>query len=257
MRMYNRSMLVAGGLALLAATALVQAQGDTSHYRVLGADNGKIAIVDSKGQVEWEIPNGTGANHDIQLLPNGNILLSHRLDDDQGDHARQEGRVEVRADRQARLHGPVRAPRIPAAAERQHDGRRERQPAHHRGGQGRQDRSRDSAGRSTSRTRTATRGWCASCRAAATSSATRPTARSGVRPRRQGGVGVRAGVERDAGVEGREGHGTDAVRRQAAGERQHPDRRRQQQPRDRGQQGRRDRLERRGRRNCPASRSRG
>ena len=41
MRMYNRSMLVAGGLALLVTTALVQAQGDTSHYRVLGADNGQ------------------------------------------------------------------------------------------------------------------------------------------------------------------------------------------------------------------------
>ena len=63
---------------------------------------------------------------------------------------------------------------------------------------------------------------------------------------RQGGVGVRAGVERDARVEGPDRPRHHAVRRQAACERQHPDRRRQQQPGDRGEQGRRDRLERRG-----------
>ena len=78
MRTFYKPMLVAGGLAMLVTTGLAQAPGgasDTSHYRVLGADNGKIAIVNSKGQVEWEIPNGTGANHDIHLLPNGNILF--------------------------------------------------------------------------------------------------------------------------------------------------------------------------------------
>jgi hypothetical protein len=63
---------------VLATTPLVQAQrgaDDRSHYRVLGADNNRIAIVNSTGEVEWEIPNEARANHDIQLLPNGNILF--------------------------------------------------------------------------------------------------------------------------------------------------------------------------------------
>jgi hypothetical protein len=78
MRMCCKTVLVGGGLVVLATAALVQAQSDaydTSHYRVLGADKNRIAIVNSKGQVEWEIPNEARANHDIQLLPNGNILF--------------------------------------------------------------------------------------------------------------------------------------------------------------------------------------
>ncbi len=46
----------------------------TSNYRVLGWDKNHIAIVDAKGTVEWEYPNEAGSMHDIQLLPNGNIL---------------------------------------------------------------------------------------------------------------------------------------------------------------------------------------
>jgi hypothetical protein len=76
-RMFKQAV-IAAGLAFLTATALVHAQRgayDTSHYRVLGADNNRIAIVNSKGVVEWEIPNEARANHDIHLLPNGNILF--------------------------------------------------------------------------------------------------------------------------------------------------------------------------------------
>ena len=43
-------------------------------YRVLAQDKGKVAIVDPAGKVEWEIPLRHTA-HDIQLLPNGNILV--------------------------------------------------------------------------------------------------------------------------------------------------------------------------------------
>jgi len=43
-------------------------------YRVLAADKGKVAIVDAQGKVEWEFAN-KAETHDIQLLPNGNVLL--------------------------------------------------------------------------------------------------------------------------------------------------------------------------------------
>lgn len=48
---------------------------DTSNYKVLGWDKNHIAIVDMKGAVEWEFPNQAGSMHDVQLLPNGNILF--------------------------------------------------------------------------------------------------------------------------------------------------------------------------------------
>jgi hypothetical protein len=75
--------LVAGAIATaspgvaLAQSAAASPHGayDTSHYRVLGADNNRIAIVNAKGEIEWEIANDARATHDIQLLPNGNILF--------------------------------------------------------------------------------------------------------------------------------------------------------------------------------------
>lgn len=44
-------------------------------HRVLAADRGtgKIAIVDAKGQIEWEFANKHDV-HDLHMLPNGNIL---------------------------------------------------------------------------------------------------------------------------------------------------------------------------------------
>jgi hypothetical protein len=44
-------------------------------YRVLGADNKRIAIVNEKGAIDWEVPNEAREIHDIQLLPNGNVLF--------------------------------------------------------------------------------------------------------------------------------------------------------------------------------------
>ncbi len=63
--------------ALLSLAAMIAAgqSSDTSHYRVLGFDKNHIAIVNNKGQVEWEYPNQANSMHDIQLLPNGNILF--------------------------------------------------------------------------------------------------------------------------------------------------------------------------------------
>jgi hypothetical protein len=45
-------------------------------YKVLGADKKRIAIVNAKGEIEWEAPNDSAREvHDIQLLPNGNVLF--------------------------------------------------------------------------------------------------------------------------------------------------------------------------------------
>ncbi|MEP7270753.1 MAG: hypothetical protein ABI882_04580 [Acidobacteriota bacterium] len=52
--------------------AVVQA---TKAYRVLGADKKRVAIINTKGEIEWEIPNEAREIHDIQLLPNGNVLF--------------------------------------------------------------------------------------------------------------------------------------------------------------------------------------
>jgi len=44
-------------------------------YKVLGWDKNHIAIVDPDGKVEWEFPVQANSMHDIQLLPDGNILF--------------------------------------------------------------------------------------------------------------------------------------------------------------------------------------
>src|SRR5579871_4181562 len=66
------------GVALLAGQNLAIGQTgrvDPSHYSVLGWDNKHIALVNAKGDVEWEYPVPANSMHDIQLLPNGNILF--------------------------------------------------------------------------------------------------------------------------------------------------------------------------------------
>jgi hypothetical protein len=40
----------------------------------LGQDKGRIAIVDGRGEIEWEVP-CRHTSHDVALLPNGNFLL--------------------------------------------------------------------------------------------------------------------------------------------------------------------------------------
>lgn len=55
--------------------ANVSAVDDARNYRVLGADQGHVRIVNAKGEVEWEVPNAAREVHDIQMLPNGNVLF--------------------------------------------------------------------------------------------------------------------------------------------------------------------------------------
>jgi hypothetical protein len=60
-------------LVLVAFGALARGE-DQRHYKVLAGDHGHVAIVNEKGEVEWEVPcNHTP--HDIALLPNGNIMV--------------------------------------------------------------------------------------------------------------------------------------------------------------------------------------
>ncbi len=67
MRTAILSLAILGGLGLLARAA------DTPAYRVLGADKGRIAVVEPDGKVSWEIPCKAQV-HDMQLLPSGNLL---------------------------------------------------------------------------------------------------------------------------------------------------------------------------------------
>lgn len=66
-----RSLPVAA--LLVSATCPALADG-TPAYRVLAADKGRVAIVNAKGDVEWEVANKHEV-HDLALLPNGNILM--------------------------------------------------------------------------------------------------------------------------------------------------------------------------------------
>ncbi len=43
-------------------------------HRFVAQDRGRVAVVNAKGEVEWEVPCGF-TSHDIQLLPSGNWLL--------------------------------------------------------------------------------------------------------------------------------------------------------------------------------------
>lgn len=58
-------------LAVRGMSAAMEAKA----YRVLGADKKRVAIVNAKGEIEWEIPNPAPETHDIQMLQNGNVLF--------------------------------------------------------------------------------------------------------------------------------------------------------------------------------------
>jgi hypothetical protein len=47
---------------------------DRPTYRVLAADKGHVAIVNARGEVEWEVPDAAEV-HDLTLLPDGNVLF--------------------------------------------------------------------------------------------------------------------------------------------------------------------------------------
>lgn len=60
--------------ALLAALAAPAVAADPPAYRVLAADKGHVAIVNAKGEVEWEVPTKAEV-HDLSMLANGNVLF--------------------------------------------------------------------------------------------------------------------------------------------------------------------------------------
>ncbi len=68
-------LLATSGLSARTAGSPGAAIEDARDYRVLGADKKRVAIVNTKGEIEWEIPNGAPETHDIQMLANGNVLF--------------------------------------------------------------------------------------------------------------------------------------------------------------------------------------
>ncbi len=50
------------------------ADAPTPRHRVLGADRGKLVLLDADGKVAWEVEN-TFQVHDLAMLPDGNILF--------------------------------------------------------------------------------------------------------------------------------------------------------------------------------------
>ena len=61
-------------LGCLAFSSLLWAE-DKPAYSVLAADKGKVALLNAKGEVEWEIENKAEV-HDLALLANGNLMFT-------------------------------------------------------------------------------------------------------------------------------------------------------------------------------------
>jgi len=61
---------------LSAQTKAEKTIDNAREYRVLGADNKQVAIVNAKGEIEWSAPNKDAREiHDIQMMPDGNVLF--------------------------------------------------------------------------------------------------------------------------------------------------------------------------------------
>ena len=71
--MHRRSIIF---LATFLGLTFVFAMSADAAHKVLMQGNGKLAIVDAEGQVEWEMK--WGGIHDIHVLPGGNIMVQHR-----------------------------------------------------------------------------------------------------------------------------------------------------------------------------------
>ena len=67
-------MLVCAGAAGLGLAQESSDGRDKTGHRVLGADRGRVAIVGSRGDVQWEVP-VKGTPHDLTMLPGGNLLF--------------------------------------------------------------------------------------------------------------------------------------------------------------------------------------
>jgi hypothetical protein len=64
--------VLTGCLCIAGLTANAQT---TIKHRVLGQDKGHIVILGTDGKIEWETP-CTYSNHDISMLPNGDVLFA-------------------------------------------------------------------------------------------------------------------------------------------------------------------------------------
>jgi WD40 repeat protein len=62
-------------LALVGLALPLQLNAEERSYQILGEDRGKVVLVNSKGEKEWEFET-RAQSHDLQLLPNGNVLLA-------------------------------------------------------------------------------------------------------------------------------------------------------------------------------------
>jgi hypothetical protein len=60
-------------VVLLCISVEVRAEDKPAH-RLIAADRGHVAIVNAKGEVEWEVATRAEV-HDLSLLPNGNVLF--------------------------------------------------------------------------------------------------------------------------------------------------------------------------------------
>ena len=69
----NRIYLSLPGFLLLVGFCLAQPNPCQAGHRVLIQGNGKLAIVNAEGAVEWEMP--WGGIHDVHILPDGHILV--------------------------------------------------------------------------------------------------------------------------------------------------------------------------------------
>src|SRR3954447_10662884 len=68
------AVIVVVGHAAVGSAQEASSESTRPSHRVLGADRGHVAIVNARGEVEWEVP-VRGTPHDLARLPNGNILF--------------------------------------------------------------------------------------------------------------------------------------------------------------------------------------
>src|ERR1700722_12931684 len=68
----RKVLTVFGALALTAAV-----RADVGH-RFIAHSNGHVMILNVKGEIEWEVAMPF-TSHDIQVLPNGNVLIQNSL----------------------------------------------------------------------------------------------------------------------------------------------------------------------------------
>lgn len=54
--------------------AFAEEPAKSAGYRLLASDKGRVAIVSTKGEIEWETPTKADV-HDLWLLPDGNVLF--------------------------------------------------------------------------------------------------------------------------------------------------------------------------------------